>query len=201
MRVNTQSNHREQTVNRKAESGFTMIEMVVALLILFIGLLATASAIGYALMASNRGRSVTNSKLLVISMLEQMETLRNTKQLTFGQIANTGQVDNTGADYQFAGFPSTPQSVSINPGPDGIYGTADDLTSPGSDGIYGTSDDVQNDQSLVRRGFTRTVTITTLSSDIKKITVTLTYPGPAGDMQTLSASSYLNNDAEANYLN
>lgn len=178
-----------------------MVEMVIALLILFIGLMATASAISYALMASNRGRSVTNSKLLIISVLEQMETLRNTKQLTFPQIANTGSVDNTGATYQFAGFPTTPQPVSKDPGPDGIFGTGDDLTAAGIDGIYGNGDDIQNDQSRARAGYTRTITITTLSANIKKITVTLTYPGSAGEVQTLTASSYLNNDAQANYLN
>lgn len=175
--------------------------MVIALMILFIGLMATASAIGYALMASNKGRTVTNSKLLVVSILEEMETMRNTKQLTFGQIANTTQVDNTGVDYQFAGFPSTPQKISINPGPDGIFGTADDFQSAGPDGVYNTTDDVYNDMSLVRPGYTRQITITTLSSNIKKITVTLTYPGPAGDTNTMTASSYLNNDAQANYLN
>ena len=41
--------------------------------------------------------SVTNTKLLAVSMLEQMETLRDTNNLTFGQIANVGQVNNQGA--------------------------------------------------------------------------------------------------------
>jgi hypothetical protein len=175
--------------------------MCIALLILFIGLLATASAISYALMVSNRGRGVTNSKLLVISVLEQMETLRNTRQLTFGQIANVGQVDNTGSDTPFAGFPVEEQAVSKDPGPDGIFGTGDDLTSAGPGGIYGDANDIQNDQTLVMPGYGRKIKIEMLSSNIKKITVTLTYPGPSGRKEEVVVSTYLNNDAQENYIN
>ena len=178
-----------------------MVEMCVAMVIIFIGLVAAAAAISYSLMASNRGRGVTNSKLLVVSVLEQMETLRNSRQLTFLQIANPDDVDNTGATYQFGGFPTEDLPVSTDPGPDGIFGTGDDLTSAGDDGEFGTEDDVENDENLKRHGYTRTITITNLSSNIKKITVKLTYPGPAGDTQTLEASSYLNNDGQANYVN
>jgi prepilin-type N-terminal cleavage/methylation domain-containing protein len=166
----------------RGQSGFTVLEMAVAMVLLLVGLLATASAISYALMASNRGRGITNTKLLVVSMLDQMETLRNTKQLTFGQIANVNDVDNTGATTTFAGFPTGAQPLSTDAGLDGIYGTADDVT------------------TTATLGYTRQIAITTLSSNIKKITVTVTYPGPAGDKQTLTASSYLNNDAQANYL-
>src|SRR3954471_18884480 len=110
------SNNRSQvkrlTLPVKSEAGFSLIEMVVAMLIMLVGLLALASAIGYAFMASNRGRNITNTKLLVVAILEQMETLRNTQQLTFGQISNTGSVDNTGAPQNFGGFATTFQPVS-----------------------------------------------------------------------------------------
>lgn len=182
------------------ESGFTMIEMVVAMVVLFIGLMAAATVITYALAVSNRGKGVTNSKLLVITVLEQMENLRNTKQLTFAQIANTNDVNNAGANYIFGGFPATPQIISRNPGPDGIFGTGDDLTSPGSDGVYNTVDDVPNDMSLAVPGFSRTITISMLSSDIKKITVKIDYSTAGGRKETMTASSYLNNDPQANYL-
>src|SRR5437870_2634913 len=88
------------------ESGVTILEMVVAMLLLTIGLLGLAASIGFAVTVSNRGRNLTNTKLLVVSLLEQMETLRNTQELTFDQIANVGSVDNTGATRNFAGFPT-----------------------------------------------------------------------------------------------
>lgn len=201
MLINMPSRNRKTMRKRRGESGYSIVEMCCAMIVLFIGLLATASAISYALMVSNRGRSVTNSKLLVMSVLEQMETLRNTKQLTFGQIANAGQVDNTGADSTFAGFPTGEQAVSKDPGADGIFGTTDDTTGAGTDGNYGTGDDVGNDPKIILPGYSRTIKIETLSSNIKKITVTLTYPGMTGSKEKLEVSSYLNNDAQANYIN
>src|SRR5438876_6155711 len=101
----------------RSDAGVTILEMVVAMLLLTIGLLGLAAAIGYAVTVSNKGRNLTNSKLLVVSLLEQMETLRNTQELTFGQIANAGAVDNTNATRNFSGFPVGFAPLSINPGP------------------------------------------------------------------------------------
>jgi prepilin-type N-terminal cleavage/methylation domain-containing protein len=182
---------------RESDAGFSLLEMVVAMLVLTIGLLAVASAIGYALMVSNSGRGITNSKMLVVSMLEQMETLRDTGQLHFEEISNA-QV--TGSS--FTGFPNTFLPVSRTPGPDGVHGTADDLISPGPNGTYdtGVSDDF-TDPSLARPGFTRQVLITTLSTNdyLKKIQVTLRYT-ENGRVRDLVCSSYLNDNEHGNYI-
>jgi prepilin-type N-terminal cleavage/methylation domain-containing protein len=196
---NNLSQPKDETAAHRSEKGFTMVEMVVAMVILLVGLLGIVAAIGYSLMVTNSGRNVTNTKLLVVSILEQMETLRNTGQLTYGQIANQGQVDLKGAKHTFNGFPSEFQPVSLNPGPDGIYGTDDDLLDAGSDGIYGTSDDFTN-PALARVGFTRQILITPLSPNLKQVSVTLNYPGPNGSMRKQLGISYLNNDARSNYL-
>lgn len=161
-----------------------MLEMVVAMVIMMVGLLSLAQVLGYALSVSNRGRGVTNTKLLVVSTLEQMENLRNTGQLTFGQIANAGKVDNTGATLNFAGFQTGYQPVSINPGADGIFGTADDPS--------GTSQ--------VRAGFQRQIVISPLGTNMKKVEVTLQYSDPGGGTRTLTGTSYLNNDTRSNIL-
>jgi hypothetical protein len=175
--------------------------MCIAIWILSIGLLGLAGAIGFAMTVSNKGRNVTNTKMLIVSVLEEMETLRNTDELTFGQIANQGQVDNTGATKTFGGFPSDFQPVSINPGPDGIYGTGDDLLDPGPDGKYNTSDDKIN-QAWARQGYTRQILITFLGNNLnlKRIQVTLRYTGNNGQNQDLVGVSYLNNDAGTNFL-
>ncbi|MGB9179743.1 MAG: prepilin-type N-terminal cleavage/methylation domain-containing protein [Pyrinomonadaceae bacterium] len=192
----------------QSEYGFTMIEMIAAMLILMIGLIALASAIGYALMASNRGRNVTNTKLLIVSVLEEIETLRNTKQLAFKQIANVGAVDNNNVRRSFGGFSTGFQPVAMNPttkqmnyGPDGIVGTPDDQVTPGSNGIYGDSDDT-TDTSLTLSGYERQIVITTLpgNTTLKKIEVTLRYPGRNGATETLTGTSYLNDDARSNFL-
>jgi len=180
-----------------SESGVTILEMVVAMLVLTVGLLGLAASIGYAVTVSNKGRNITNTKLLVVSCLEQMETLRNTQQLTFAQIANVGDPGlSTG---NFGGFPTGFQPVSINPGPDGIFGTADDLINAGPDNIYGTADDF-TDYTWAVAGLQRQIAITSLSNNLKRIEVTVRYPDPDGHLRDLVGVSYLNNDATTNFL-
>jgi type II secretory pathway pseudopilin PulG len=201
VQVNILNKRSWRQVIRKAkdsESGVTILEVVVAMLILTVGLLGLAASIGYAVTVSNKGRNLTNTKLLVVSLLEQMETLRNTEQLTFGQIANTGSVDNSGASKTFIGFPTAFQSLSINPGPDGIFGTSDDLISPGPDNIYGTSDDTV-DSTWAVPGYQRQIAITNLSTNLKRIQVTLRYPDSGGKLHDLVGVSYLNNDTRSNF--
>ena len=196
--LNNKSRRQPLRKQLHSESGVTILEMVVAMLILTVGLLGLAASIGYAVTVSNKGRNLTNTKLLVVSLLEQMETLRNTQQLTFGQIANAGSVDNTGASRTFAGFPNGFQSLSINPGPDGIFGTDDDLISPGPDNIYGTADDTI-DNTWAVPGYQRQILITNLSANLKRIQVTVRYPDAGGLLHDLVGVSYLNNDDRSNF--
>lgn len=181
---------------RQSQSGFSLLEMVIAMFILTIGLLGVAQAISYALMSSNRGRGVTNAKMLVVSMLEQMETLRDTGQLHFNEISNSQVVGST-----FTGFPDTFQPVSTSPGPDGVFGTADDLIDPGPGGVYGDGNDFPN-PLLARPGVTRKVVITTLADNdyLKKIEVTLRYSPGGGEIKELVCSGYLNDNEHGNYI-
>ena len=185
MLINTRNNSRRKEISRRrhSESGVTILEMVVSMLLLTVGLLGLAGAIGYAVTVSNKGRNITNSKLMVVSILEQVESLRNTSQLKYGQIANAGNVDNTNATRNFGGFPTTFVPVSINPGPDLIYGTGDDFTN----------------QALAVPGYTRQILITDLSSNLKRVQVTLQYPDVNGRNQQLVGVSYLNNDDRTSF--
>ena len=181
---------------RRAEGGFSLLEMLVAMVVLAVGLLGVASAISYALMASNRGRGITNAKMLVVSILEQMETLRDTGQLHFNEISNSQVTGST-----FTGFPATFQPVSTIPGPDGIFGTADDLIDPGPNGTYGNADDFSN-PLLARPGVTRQILITTLPDNdyLKKIKVTLRYSPNGGETQELTCYGYLNDNEHGNFI-
>lgn len=175
--------------DRSDEGGFTLLEMVVAMVIVTVGLLGVASAISYALLASNRGRGVTNAKMLVVSVLEQMETLRNTRELSFEEISNTQQPGST-----FTGFPYADgvfRPVSTVPGADGIYGTDDDLR-------VGTVDDM----TLARPGVSRQIKITTFPSNpyLKKIEVTLRYSPNGGETKEVVGVSYLQDDSHGTYI-
>lgn len=194
----------DATLAGKAAAGFTLLETIVAMLVLMIGLLGLASALSFSLAVSNRGRNVTNTKLLIVSVLEQMETLRNTKQLPFCQIANAGSTGLSGCTTNpgapiFNGFPTGFQSVSSNPGPDGIYGTGDDMLDAGPDNNYGTADDFTN-PALAVRGYTREIQITNLSPTLKRIQVTLNITGGSNsDIRSLVGVSYLNDNALNNF--
>ena len=190
--------HHQGCSSSQSDCGFSLLEMVVAITLLTIGLLGVASAIGYAIVASNHGRSITNTKLLAVSMLEQMETLRDTNSLTFGQIANVGQVDDHGAVKVFAGFQPGFQQVSTNPGPDGIFGTADDLIDAGPDRNFGTVDDFVN-PNFALVGVTRQVQITDLSAKLKKIQVTVDY-SVTGGTKHLLVTGYLNDNSTSSYI-
>jgi prepilin-type N-terminal cleavage/methylation domain-containing protein len=180
------SNNGSQSLNGRLpqERGFSLLEVIIAMLILTIGLLGVASAVGYALMASNSGRGLTNAKLLVISSLEQMETLRDSGQLNFAEIANTSLTSTVGV------FPPDFQFVSTTPGADFMYGTADD---PGL-----------TDVNFRVAGVKRKIEITNMSTTLKKIKVTLQYlPDPNGvavKRFDLVCVSYLNDDSHGNYV-
>ena len=150
-------------------------------------------------MASNRGRGVTNAKMLVVSILEQMETLRDTRALTYDEISNSQVVGST-----FTGFPYSAtdyRPVSTVPGKDGVFGTADDLINAGPDTVYGTADDF-TDATLARPGVSRQILITPFPTNafIKKIQVTLRYSTSNGQMVNLVGISYLNDDAHGTYV-
>ena len=193
MSNNPKQKKNQNTTNRD-ERGFSLIEAVVAILIITIGLIGTAAAITYALEFSAISRNVSNAKLVIVSSIEEIESLRNTRRLDFKQIANVGGVDNTGTPNTFNGFSSGYKEVSLNPGPDGVNGTDDDLRSAGPDGDYGTTDDF-DDPTLVRSGYVRQITITNLNTTLKKVEIKVRYFGSGGKIGELRGVSYINDEA------
>lgn len=196
LQTSTLNSESGRSLRNGSDAGFSLLETVVAIALLTVGLLGVASAIGYAVVATNHGRSITNTKLLAVSILEQMETLRNTGNLKFGEIANVGRV--VPADSAFLGFQAGPQQVSTEPGPDGIFGTADDLIDAGPDHKFGTVDDFVNPNFAVI-GVTRQIQITSLSNTLKKIQVTVDYSAQ-GSMKTLVAVCYLNDNTTSTFV-
>jgi prepilin-type N-terminal cleavage/methylation domain-containing protein len=187
----SKNGHKRITKNQK---GFTLIEAIVAIFVITIGLIGTAAALSYAIHYGTISRNVTSSKLMIVATFEEIETLRNSRRLQFSQIANTGNVNNTGAPATFTGFRTGFQPVSLNPGPDGVNGTADDLMEPGLDGTYGTADDVEN-PALIRGGYQREIIIANLSTSMKRVEVKVRFLGSGGRVGEISGVSYINDES------
>ncbi len=170
------------------EKGFSLLEAVAAIFIITIGLIGTAAAVTYALKFGAISRNVTNAKLIATAEIEEIDSLRNTRRLDFNQIANVGGVDNSSSVNTFTGFTTGFQQISLNPGPDGVDGTADDLRDPGADGKFGTGDDFDN-PALVRSGYQRQITISSLSSSLKKVEIKIRYFSAGGNISFLSRDS------------
>jgi prepilin-type N-terminal cleavage/methylation domain-containing protein len=183
-----------KTSRRISEKGFTLVEVVAAIFIVTIGLMGTAAAITYALEFGAISRNVTSAKSVIISSIEEIETLRNARRLEFKQIANVGAVNNAGTTNTFSGFSTGFQAVSKEPGRDGVNGTADDFIARGADEIFGTADDFNNPE-LARAGYRRRIEITNLSDSIKEILITVQYVGRAGKVGEISGVCYLNDEA------
>ncbi len=175
--------------------GFTLVEMMIAIVVLGSGILAVFPL--FAITLSNMQLAQENliARQKAQQALESILAARNDAQVTFGQLLNV-----SAGGIILNGF----QPMYDPPGADGIVNTADDATSanskldaivlPGPDGILGTADDV----IMPLTNFQRQVTIApillpdgTPSPTIRTITVTVQYQVPKFGQRQYSVTSYL----------
>jgi prepilin-type N-terminal cleavage/methylation domain-containing protein len=169
------------------ESGFSLIEVMVSIAIMTIGLVALLGVFGLAMASTQTSLQNAISKQIANEAMEGILTARESQNLTWAQIANTGD-----GGVFLSGF----QPVDCA-GVDGIIGTADDaacgpqtLNLPGPDGIYGTADDVQMPLTNYQRSIAISPAldqngnpITTLDT----VTITVQYTNP----QLKTAQNYI----------
>ncbi|HUK82357.1 MAG TPA: prepilin-type N-terminal cleavage/methylation domain-containing protein [Verrucomicrobiae bacterium] len=174
---------------RATKNGFTLLECMVAMAVLSLGILSLVSVFTQGLKNSAQAQIQFIAQQKAREAMETIFTARNTQILTWGQIKNVSQG---------GVFTDGPQSL-CDPGPDGLYGTADDncaivasiIVGPGPDKIFGTSDD----QAIpLNPWMKRTITITPDPNiaNLNRITVTITwtYEGQAG---SFSVNSFISN--------
>ena len=174
----------------RKQEGFTLLESMMAMVILSLGVLSMASFFTQGLRSSNRVQIQYIAEQKAQEAMETIYTARDTQTVPFAQIAN---VSKGGV------FKDGPQPLWA-PGPDGLVGTADDdstnpdviITGPGPDGILGTADDTT---IPLNPWMTRTIAITPVTNytNMVQITITInyTYQGQAGQVQMVSyISSY-----------
>lgn len=137
---------------KHAESGFSLLEVLMSMAVLTVGLVSLLGVFGLAMASTQTSQQDLIAKQLANEALESVVTARNTSQVTWDQVNNVANsgifLDNANPIYK--------------PGADGIVGTADDavageqtLQEPGADGIFGTADDVY----IPLTGYQRTIVI------------------------------------------
>ena len=160
-------------IQKAQERGFTLLETMIAILVLSIGVLGLAMLLGNGLVFLNGSQADLIAQEKAAETIECIFTARDTQTITWAQIQNTG-----------SGGVFLPGALAItDPGPDGLVGTTADsgvnpstIIFPGPDGILGTADDIVVDLSNAYQ-MTRTITITNIASEtsVRQIQVTINY--------------------------
>jgi prepilin-type N-terminal cleavage/methylation domain-containing protein len=174
------------TAARKVEVGFTLIEVMIAIVVMSVGLLAVIASFATAISATQSAEEDLIARQKVLEAMESIYTARNAQQIPFAAVANVS-----------AGgiFLDGPQPLKCA-GPDGLVGTGDDVTCttqagancpdggaecmvlPGPDGTLGTGDDV----TMSLGNFTRTITVSpvllangNVNTNMMAISITVSY--------------------------
>jgi len=182
---------------RRRQSGFSLLEVMIAMVVLTIGLLGVLASLEVAMAATQTSQEDLLARQVASEAMESIFNARDTSQLGWSAIANT---TNPPGIFVTGALPL------LCAGPDGIIGTADDascltasgavcpnagvecLTEPGPDGILGTADDV----IVSLNNFTRTITITPYSQTLNLVTITIVYTVPnLGHTKTYVLSEYV----------
>jgi prepilin-type N-terminal cleavage/methylation domain-containing protein len=131
--VKAESNNASRQRNMETQQGFSLIEVMISIALLTIGLLSLLGIFGVAMAATQTSQENNTAKLLADEAMEGILTARETANISWAQINNTG-----------AGGIFLPGFQPIDcAGVDGIIGTADDaacgpqvLEQPGPSGVY-----------------------------------------------------------------
>ena len=182
----------ERGPKTKNSEGFGVLEVLAALFVVTIALTALAALFGHAISTMTLMQDLLIAKQKSREALESIYTARNTQQITFDMIQNTG----TSPGIFLEGFQPLRQAST-----DGLIGTSDDngtaieaLTLPGPDGYLNTGDD----EVRTLTAFERQIEIdpilfadSTVNPDIRKVMVSIRYNTPLGTQQTYQVESYI----------
>ena len=143
---------------RRSAEGFSLIEVMVATLVLTIGVLSLVGVVGLGLQTVSSSSAMLIAREKAREAVESVHSARDTGELSWSRVRN---VADGGA------FLGGARDVRM-PGPDGLVNTADDgsievLRGPGADGLLNTADDTQ--VALTPELFQRQITITPLTYD------------------------------------
>jgi prepilin-type N-terminal cleavage/methylation domain-containing protein len=170
----------KKNLRPRKQKGFTLIEVMIAMVVMAVGILSLASIFTQGLKSSYQSQIQYIAQQKAQEAMETIFTARDTRLLTSVQINN---VSNGGI------FMDGPQPL-LAPGPDGLFGTGDDdannpdtiVIGPGKDNVFGTADDVS---IPLTPWMTRTIVIAPSANtpNLKTITVTINWTSEGQQFQ------------------
>jgi prepilin-type N-terminal cleavage/methylation domain-containing protein len=178
------------------ESGFSLIETMIAMTILATGLLSMAGVfiMGLSQLAGSSASLIAREKAR--EAVESVHTARDIRTLAWCRIRNVGTP--TGCADGAAGAFVTGAQPLRTAGPDGLVNTADDgalemSLGPGIDGILGTTDDTETPMI----NYTRQIEIANIllpngnpNPNLRRVTVTIGFRvGPS--LRTYALTTYI----------
>lgn len=170
--------------DNSGESGFSYIDVMIAVTILLVGVMAMLSAITSGIVMTTTSQQQLNAKQFAQSTIESIFSARDLDALGFDAIGNVGNTSIPGGV-----FLTGDRKFYSTAGPDGVVGTADDAAGP--DGTLGTSDDTPPVDA-----FTRQITITNVPDpdrptaviSLRQIDVTISYKlGKSQYLETMTS--------------
>lgn len=175
-----------------AAAGFSLIEVMVATLILTVGLLALVGAMAVAVQTAGSSSAMLIAREKAREAVESVHSARDTGQLAWNRVRN---VSDGGI------FLDGMQSLKLA-GPDGLVNTSDDgaietAKAPGADGILDTADDISTprDSNLFQRQIAITPLTfdgsTTINPNLRRITVTVRYRLTGGAWRTYTVTTFV----------
>ena len=160
----------------KHQSGFTLLEALIAIVILSFGILSLAAVYAQGIQVAAMTQMDYIAEKKTEEAVETIFAARDSKILAWTNIRNV-----TGLGGVNDGVFLVGAQPLLAAGPDGLYGTQDDvatqpmvvITGPGPDGILGTADDVV----MSLGGMTRTINIVDVpgATGLRQITITMNY--------------------------
>jgi prepilin-type N-terminal cleavage/methylation domain-containing protein len=163
-----------ETKKRRRTAGFTLMETMVALVVLGVGVLGLAAMLAEAIAYMQGSQEDFIAQQKAEEAAEAIYTAKYTNNATFAQLSNNTAANPTGL------FAVGPQPL-LQPGPDGLVGTVADagqppeyIVYPGPDNKLGTADDVK----VGLGGFTRTIAISPVAgytNSLNQVAITVNY--------------------------
>ena len=180
------------TQNRKRanqQTGFTLLEAMIAIVILSFGILSLASVYAQGIQVASMTQLDYIAEKKAEEAVETIFAARDSDLLAWTNIRNVTGTGGVNDGIFLVG----PQRL-LAAGVDGLYGTIDDdpafpvtvIMGPGPDKILGTGDDVV--MSLTNMKRTIAITDVVGSSGLRMITITMTYTVGAMSRQYILVS-------------